>query len=91
MTMHPKDMGLLLISAVRYALGRQTYIVGETCRLVREHLGSADVNSQLVIARDIAQELSRGQVGHACDDRAWRDLLQWLGADAPPKRSTPNG
>lgn len=82
---HPEDLQMLTISAVRYAIGRATYIVGETADFVMRmwpHLGEA----RAIIYRDVAEALLRQDqhperriLGHDCDERAWRDLHRWMG------------
>ena len=47
----------LVISAVRYARGRATYIVEQTCRWVIEHWGELSDNTRAVIARDVRLEV----------------------------------
>ena len=71
-------LGTLLISATRYALGRRTYVVGETCDLVRAYVGAVGAEFAGVILRDIESELARGQVGDPCDHEQWHALAAWL-------------
>lgn len=49
-----KDM---LISALRYALGRHTYIVEETCSYIKEHTELLDDRVISVMLRDINDHL----------------------------------
>lgn len=77
--MTPQDRGTLLIGAVRYALGRRTYVVSTTCRIARAALRELDDGSRGVIARDIREALARGRCGDEIDDRDWRNLLDWMG------------
>ena len=73
----------MLISAVRYALGRQSYIVGVTCefvRTVKPKLSQWCIN---ILIRDIAEELDRYHdlgrpCGMECDDSSWCSLLEEL-------------
>lgn len=74
---------LILICAVRYTLGRMTYMVDEVCRYVtlkRDELSRECIN---VIIRDIKEEMQRyhdvGQVlGMECDEKNWMWLLETL-------------
>ena len=73
----------ILICAVRYALGRMSYIVGVVCNYVyykRNTLSKECIN---IIIRDIREELERyhkaGQLlGMDCDERTWMNLLEVL-------------
>ena len=73
----------ILICAVRYALGRMSYIVSDVTQYValkRKSLSEACIN---IIIRDIEEEMERyhaaGQtLGMECDERTWLNLLQLL-------------
>lgn len=74
---------LMLISAVRYALGRQSYIVVETCDYVSDHLESLSKNCIKILIRDISEEIemyhSLGRTcGMECDEKCWLKLLEVL-------------
>lgn len=47
----------LIIGAVRYARGRATYVVEETCQWVIAHWEDLSDNTKAVIARDVALEV----------------------------------
>lgn len=74
---------LIIISAVRYGLGRMSYIVGEICGYVaskRKELSTYCIN---IIIRDIKEELEMHHLsghilGMECDERDWVDLLRAL-------------
>lgn len=51
------DMEFLVISAVRYARGRATYIVETTCRWVIAHWEELSDSTRAVIARDVELEV----------------------------------
>ena len=73
----------ILICAVRYALGRMSYMVGVVCEYVyfkRKTLSNECIN---IIIRDIEEEKERhhkaGQLlGMECDERTWIRLLEVL-------------
>ena len=73
----------ILICAVRYALGRQSYIVGEVAQYVfykRKTLSNECIN---VIIKDIEEEMERYhaaglKLGMRCDERTWNNLLKFL-------------
>ena len=68
----------MLISAVRYALGRATYIVGTTTDEVTRVWGELSNNTRAVIRRDVCEALDRGQVGMEMDDSRWRHLIAFV-------------
>ena len=75
----------MLISAVRYALGRMSYIVGITCEFVATVRGKLSKQCIEIIIRDIEEEMKRyhdfGQLlGMECDERTWENLLKFLKA-----------
>lgn len=76
------DMEFLVIGAVRYARGRATYVVEETCRWVIAHWEDLSDNTRYVIARDVEMEVQlRREEGEKqsalarIDNPAWEALL----------------
>lgn len=74
---------MILICAVRYALGRMSYVVDEVCSYVALKRGELSQNCINIIIRDIKEELQRyhdaGQkLGMECDERSWMKLLEVL-------------
>ena len=51
------DQEFLVIGAVRYARGRATYVVEETCEWVIAHWEQLSESTRAVIARDVAMEV----------------------------------
>lgn len=73
----------ILICAVRYALGRRSYIVGVVCEYVTFKRKTLSKECTNIIIRDIEEELVRyhkaGQtLGDDCDERDWCELLKLL-------------
>lgn len=54
----------ILISAVRYCVGRQSYIVGSCDRWVRERWDSLSAGAQRVILDDLKAALDQERLGH---------------------------
>lgn len=87
--MYPVDE-FLVISAVRYARGRATYVVKETCEWVTEHWGELSENTRRVIARDVELEVKlRREQGDELatiariDNPAWEKLLDIVEKEVP--------
>lgn len=85
--MNQADLDTLVISAVRYALGRMTYIVGDVARIA----ATANITPQArdVIIRDLAEAIERDNharsegkdalygglpLGMNCDRKEWELL-----------------
>lgn len=73
----------ILTCAVRYALGRMSYIVGVVCEYVYYKRKTLSKECISIIIRDIEEETERyhkaGQLlGMECDERTWMRLLDAL-------------
>lgn len=77
-----KDFGLIVNSAVRYACGRRTYIVGVVCNYVKRHiddLSEHDLeNIILSIESKRDAEYIEEPLGDPCDAEKWITLLDFL-------------
>ena len=76
---------LLLVSAIRYALGRSTYIVGSTCETVRAFWPHMTEVNREVLLRDVEEELVRvvrdgRTLGMQMDHDEWSRLALWMRA-----------
>jgi hypothetical protein len=73
------------VPAVRYALGRRTYITGLVARNVEAMLDQHAISAadRRVIRRDIEEHRDREALGDPCDRDIWLNLLAKLsrGAD----------
>lgn len=72
-----KDLNGILICALRYSLGRRTYIVGDTCRWIKGLLPSLAATTLTIMITDI-EEQERFGYGDPCDLQNWMDLLAVL-------------
>lgn len=68
----------VLISAVRYALGRQTYIVSMTCSYVRDVWESLGDNTRYVISKDVHEFVVNNPDFSPIDLKEWKDLLEFI-------------
>lgn len=71
------DISAMLVSAERYALGRQTYIVEWTCSFIAKNLHLITGGNKEVMIRDIEQQAKYGY-GMECDEEQWLKLLKIL-------------
>lgn len=85
-TLTPGDEHLI-VSAVRYARGRDTYIVGYTARWVIEHWEELSEKTRFILSRDVASEVHlrrvEGKKQNALDQvdqPEWERLLDFIEA-----------
>lgn len=70
------DFEQICLCAVRYGLGRQTYITGVIADfMMRQHLGD---KCKAVMARDIQEAQKKDRLGAECDKKSWLNLLEFL-------------
>ena len=73
----------ILICAVRYALGRQSYIVGDVAEYVNSKKNELSEHCRHIIMRDIDEDIKRCHLanvtcGMEMDERTWLNLLDVL-------------
>lgn len=73
----------ILVCAVRYALGRMTYIVSDVCRYVKSKKDSLSEHCRSIIIRDIEERIEwfhslDRTCGMECDEKEWLQLLEVL-------------
>ena len=69
------ELGTLAICSVRYALGRQTYIVDDVCQIVTKNWGGISESVKKTIKRDVRSEIARGMISEV-DMPDWSKLLE---------------
>lgn len=72
----------IVISALRYALGRRTYITQETAEFIMDHKELIDTRVKWVMIRDIEEYFNMRKVWEypddACDYETWVALYEFL-------------
>jgi hypothetical protein len=77
-----RDLDTLTIPAVRYALGRRTYVVADICEIVAYNAANLRAETKAIICRDIDEAEARDGLGDPdIDAPCWRDLRALLAAD----------
>ena len=66
--------GLMMCSAVRYALGRMTYITGTTCDFIAPLVPYLDMSALNNIYKDITEHAEMNQLGMDIDREHWMNL-----------------
>ena len=82
------DMWIMLMSTVRYAMGRRTYMTGLAPELVLKYKGYLidsqveqirdEVLRELNIHRNMEKDGVHGWLGDDCDVESWQNLLNEL-------------
>lgn len=78
-----QDISMILVSAERYALGRQTYIVSWTCELIKKNLHLITKKDKQVMIEDIEK---CKDYGNFIDEICWLKLLEILKKSLENKR-----
>ncbi len=75
-----EDVFTMLVGSVRYAMGRQTYIVKDTCDMVRRYRRHIPEEQVMIIIRDVQREVEMverqgGTLGADFDHAEWKKLV----------------
>lgn len=62
------DFGDVMIMALRYALGRRTYVTSEVCTFIEQNIKYIDERIKHVMIKDIKEYLEKKNKGIICDD-----------------------
>jgi hypothetical protein len=76
----PLDDGMV-IYAVRYVLGRQSYAVGECVEYLLAHWDKLERRTRIVIEKDIGEALAEGRYGMEMDKQGWLRVLERAGRE----------
>lgn len=68
------NLGEMLNWAVRYALGRRTYAVMDTCNYIKPLIEDLNDRTLYCMSRDIKEQEKKGY-GDQCDIDNWLELL----------------
>lgn len=73
-----RDLGVLVVSSLRYALGRATYITSDTSELVERYWKYIPLNDRTVVLRDLQRHLDQSKDHDTIDNRIWVSLREKL-------------
>lgn len=71
------DDEIMVVCAMRYCLGRETYVVSSCCDFIKRVWPQIKDGQRGVIVRDILEAFEEGNVGANCDADCWRELVRW--------------
>lgn len=74
------DTGAIVICALRYCVGRRTYMPSLVTDWVKRHWDILSESDKNVIKKDIEQIFtdSPRNLGDECDVRTWQDFREWI-------------
>ena len=73
------DFGAILNCAIRYCIGRQTYMPGLVTHWIMNHCGGILTGKTIWCAkRDIDEAEKNHQLGADCDVATWKEFRAWL-------------
>ena len=75
-----RDFSTLAICAVRYSLGRQSYMPSLVCEIIEEHIDKIDSSSLIVLQRDVREYLTTDGYTHSFSDikDTWNKFLRFI-------------
>lgn len=76
-----RDLKDIVISSLRYALGRRTYITDLTANYIMEHPELIDNRVKKIMLEDIDKYLDSREIYYKddeCDYQNWLKLKKWL-------------
>lgn len=74
----PPDSDLILNSAVRYALGRKSYIVSSICSYIVANYDTLTERCKEVLIADINDAIKGNVLGRECDKVEWLSLKRFI-------------
>lgn len=75
----PPDTGTIAVCALRYCVGRQTYMPSLVIDWVKANWEDLLVSDRQIIYRDLDQAIKSGRdLGGDCDRKTWFDFYDWL-------------
>lgn len=76
----------LVINALRYAMGRRTYITAMTAHWIQTNFDNLSIQTRGILLRDLTEFLSReSDLGDQCDIDAWISLYESMCHVEPAK------
>lgn len=73
--MNERDFNTLIVCAIRYALGRRTYIVSSVVDIAKKNIDIMQNNTKRAIINSIQQT---DDLGDSFDKKEWEKLLKLL-------------
>ena len=68
------DLNSLAWPAMRYALGRKTFVVDTVCRALMNNINSIRKDIKLSMAKEIEKAIANNEAGMDMDVRIWQEI-----------------
>lgn len=68
------DLNSLAWPAMRYALGRKTFVVDTVCRVLLNNINGIRKDIKLSMAKEIEKAIANNEAGMDMDVRRWQEL-----------------
>lgn len=75
--MNQLDKNITLVCAMRYALGRKTYVVSSVVNQIVENWHNIDQSSKEVILEEINDAINKNEAGMDCDINEWKKVIDY--------------
>lgn len=69
------NQDILLFCAFRYALGRQTYVVGSICQIMKFNWDRIHETRRAMFKKEIREAIDKGRAGSKYDVEEWEKIL----------------
>jgi len=91
-----RDFATLGICAIRYSLGRRTYMPGLVCEIIKSHINDIVDTDLDIMLRDINEysgmfnQMSNDDemYGDPCDFETWKDMVSFLKSTIKERKSS---
>lgn len=73
------ETGAIALCALRYCVGRRTYMPSLVIEWVKRHWHEIAANDHITIKEEIAEVISKNMfLGDDCDIQTWHSFYEWL-------------
>jgi len=77
------EFGAICLCAVRYAIGRMTYMPSLVVGFIKDNWHNLDDNTKIIIQRDVGHAIKDdlagfNSLGHECDRVMWTKFAKWI-------------
>lgn len=74
--MNTKDFNDLAWPAMRYALGRKTYVVEQVCNVLIKNAHDLTSDNRYKMGAEIIRAINRNEAGMDMDVKCWQSVLE---------------
>lgn len=83
------NTGAVIVCALRYCVGRRTYMPSLVIEWAKRHWALIDIKTQNTIYKDLVNEINSGRnLGDDCDIGTWKRFYVWMSVSIFLREST---